>query len=426
MLQKRERKRSPSPAPTGRLYSGWTAVIAGSFIVFIAGNFQYTFGVFVNPLVSRFGWSRAAISGGVTIRSITSGLASLGAGILCDRYGYRKLIFIGILLVGISYLLSAHITSLWQLYLYLGALTGIGISTFFIPLIGIVARWFGNRSTLGNAIIMSGFSLAQIVVPPVATYLILEFQWEGTITILGIAVLLLGTIALYFVRTPSDGARTSPAGSEGGSALESRDARTDAEAAFTLREALGTPALWIVFIVLMTSSASYQLLVIHVVIAAIDVGITASAAAIILTVSGITNTVGRLAIGSIANLIGNKTALILAVVIQAAALFLVAGASDLPVFYITVALFGLGYGGTTPILPTLTASYFGTRSIGSTYGVVNVAYTVGGAIGPLAGGYIFDLTGSYYAAFISAGVVMAVTLLLILMLKAPRRKPHAM
>ena len=176
----------------------------------------------------------------------------------------------------------------------------------------------------------------------------------------------------------------------------------------------------------MTSSASYQLLVIHVVIAAIDVGITASAAAIILTVSGITNTVGRLAIGSIANLIGNKTALILAVVIQAAALFLVAGASDLPVFYITVALFGLGYGGTTPILPTLTASYFGTRSIGSTYGVVNVAYTVGGAIGPLAGGYIFDLTGSYYAAFISAGVVMAVTLLLILMLKAPRRKPHAM
>jgi MFS family permease len=418
MLQRIKKDRS-------RLYGGWAAVIAGSFIVFIAGNFQYTFGVFVSPLINNFGWSRAAISGCVTIRSITSGLASLAAGILCDRYGYRKLIFAGVLLVGASYLLTAHIGSLWQLYIYLGALTGIGISAFFVPLIGVVTRWFGSKATLGSAIVMSGFSLAQVVIPPIATLLIVRYQWEGTITILGIAVLLLGTAALHFVRTPSNGSRPLspvPESGEGLAAEPAENIQPPVEADYSLREALRTPALWIIFAVLMISATSYQMLVIHIVIAAIDEGITPEAAAIILTVSGVTNTLGRLLIGSIASAIGNKTALILSLVLQAAALFAVAGASDLAVFYIVVAVHGLGYGGTTPILPTLTASYFGTRSIGSIYGVVNVAYTAGGAVGPVVGGYIFDLTGSYYAAFIAAGVIMLVTLLIVLALKAPRRK----
>ncbi len=421
MLPKRNKVDSNMSATArGQLSTGWVAVIAGAFVVFIAGNFQYSFGVLVNPLINRFGWSRASISGTVTTRSIASSLTSPLVGILSDRYGYRKFILAGIFLVGISYLLTSRITSLWQLYLFLGAVVGIGIPVFFIPIVSITTRWFGSKSSLANGIIASGFGWAQIVTPPVATYLILQYSWEISLIILGMAALVLGTVAWYFIRAPENTGNEPPSEPTG---IDSQKATPPgAEGNYTLSKALRTPAFWILFLVLMTSSASFQMVVIHIVIAAIDTGITPEAAAFILTLSGITNTAGRLTLGGLATKIGNKTVLLLSLALQALALFFLAGAIDIRAFYIIAAVHGLGYGGVTPLIPTLTGSFFGTRSIGSVFGVLITAYTIGGAFGPLLGGYVFDVTGSYYTAFLVAAIVMAATFLLCLLLKPPQRK----
>ena len=404
----------------GRLSTGWVAVIAGAFVIFIAGNFQYSFGVLVNPLINRFGWLRASISGTVTTRSITSSLTSPIVGILSDRYGYRKFILAGIFLVGISYLLTSRITSLWQLYLFLGAMAGIGITVFFVPIISIATKWFGSKSGLANGIIVSGFGWAQIITPPVATYLILQYSWETALIILGTAALVLGTVAWYFIRVPQNAGNEPPA--EPAVTDTQKANPPGAAGSYTLSETLRTPAFWILFLILTTSSAAFQMVVIHIVIATIDTGITPEAAALTLTLSGITNTAGRLTLGGLATKIGNRPVLLFSLALQALALFFLAGASDLRTFYIVAAVYGLGYGGIIPLMPTLTGSFFGTRSIGSIFGFINTAYTVGGAFGPLVGGYIFDVTGSYYTAFLAAAIVMAATFLLCLLLKPPQRK----
>jgi len=404
-----------------KLSYGWVVAIAGAIIVLAGGNFLYIFGVFFKPLIYQFGWSRAAISGCVTIRNIMSGVAAPIAGTLSDKYGPRKIILTGIFLVGLSYLLASRINSLWQLYLFLGTLTGIGIAALFIPIMATATRWFNGKSALANGIILSGFGWAQIILPPVATYLILQYSWETCFIILGIATLVLGTTSWSFIRTPPS---TTNAQAEATQeyAPKASETLTGVEGDYTLSKALHTPALWILYLIQVVVAASYQMVIVHIIAAAIDIGITLEAAAIILTLNGITNTLGRLTLGGLATKIGNKTALILCLAIQVLALFLLARTSDLYTFYIIAAIYGLGYGGTTAIMPTLAGSFFGTKSIGSIYGTVNTAYTVGAAIGPLLAGYIFDITGSYSTAFSSAAIAMAVVFLLCLVLKPPQRK----
>ena len=166
----------------------------------------------------------------------------------------------------------------------------------------------------------------------------------------------------------------------------------------------------------------FQMVVIHVVAAATDVGILAETAAFILTLSGITNTVGRLTGGGLASKFGNKKVLAFSLAIQVPMLFLLAGASDLSVFYIVVAVHGLVYGAAGPIIPTLAGSLFGTKSAGAIIGSVTIAYTAGTTIGPLVAGYIFDVTGGYSIAFSSAGIATAIAFLLCLLLKSPKKK----
>ncbi|MFC1593224.1 MFS transporter [Candidatus Omnitrophota bacterium] len=423
MLLKRNKTDSnPSNIVRGKISYGWVVTIAGAFIIFIAGNFQSSFGVYIQPLINRFGWSRAAISACVSTRTIMSGLASPVAGILSDRYGPRIFILIGIFLVGLGYLLSPLIDNLWQLYLFLGALTGIGIAAFLIPIVATVTRWFGIKSALANGIISSGFGWAQVIVPPIATYLILQHGWEMCLIVMGIAALLLGTLAWSFIRTPPVMVKESAVQHEEGDTPEASKTQTGTEDSYTLSQALRTPTLWIMFLIVMVASSGYYMGVIHIVAAAIDTGMTPEAAAITLTLCGITNTLGRLALGGLATKIGNRTVLMLCLATEVLSLSLLARADSLYAFYIIAVIHGLGYGGVPPIIPTLTGSFFGTRALGSIIGSVNTAYMLGGAIGPFLAGYVFDVTGSYYTAFFYAAIVMIMALLLCLLLRPPRRK----
>jgi OFA family oxalate/formate antiporter-like MFS transporter len=162
------------------------------------------------------------------------------------------------------------------------------------------------------------------------------------------------------------------------------------------------------------------MVVIHIVAAAVDEGATFEAAAIILSLSGVTNTLGRLTVGGLANRFGVKLVMALCLVFQVPAIFFLAWAGDVRLFYILCTVFSFAYSGTTPIIPTMAASLFGTRSVGSIYGILNLGYTVGVAIGPLLAGYIFDMTGSYAGAFLSAAGALFLSFLLCLMIKLPQ------
>jgi OFA family oxalate/formate antiporter-like MFS transporter len=191
---------------------------------------------------------------------------------------------------------------------------------------------------------------------------------------------------------------------------------------YTLSEALHTSTLWIMFMIYLNVAVCSQLIAIHIVAAAIDEGITPEAAALILTFGGITNTLGRLTIGFLSNRIGNKKALALCLAIQAPALFVLARTHNLYIFYLISAAYTFVYAGVSPIMPTMSASLFGTKSVGSIFGVLNVGFTLGLSIGPLLGGFFYDFTGNYTIAFLFTAIVTTVTFLLCLSMRPPKER----
>jgi len=407
----------------GKLYYGWVVAVASAICLLAANNFQYSFGVFLKPLIAQFGWSRAAISGCVTIRGAVSGLMSPISGSLSDRYGPRKLIVAAVSMVALSYLLAARIHSLFELYLILGILTGIGTGFLSVPLVATTTKWFGSRAGMANGIVMSGFGVAQIAMPPLATYLILQYGWGTCFMILGVAAFAVGSAAWGFIKDPPQAAGIPTPNIAGGAGKGSQSSGTTQLADYySLSEAFHTSSLWIMLITYMTVAMSYQMVVIHIVAAAIDEGATLEAAAIILTLSGITNTLGRLVAGGLANRMGTKLVLALCLAIQAPALFFLAGARDISVFYIIATAYGFAYAGTSPVMPAMAADHFGTKAMGSIYGTLNLSYTFGTAIGPLLAGYIFDITGHYDMAFLSAAAAILLTFLLCLFLKRPKKR----
>lgn len=402
---------------------GWVVAVAGCFGILSINNFQYSFGVFLKPLINQFGWSRAAISGCVTIRSILSGVLSPISGSLSDRYGPRKLVTMGVFLVGTSYLLASQISSLWQLYLILGLITGLGTGCASTPIVATATKWFGGRAAFANGIVMSGFGLAQILVPPLATYFILRDGWETTFIILGLGVFVVGAAARGFIKNPPQGKKIPTADRYAGKAtLRKVDRQPPAPVEYSVSEALHTPTLWIMFLIYLTVALCYQMTVIHIVAAAMDEGATLEAATLILTLSGITNTLGRLVIGGLANKLGTKLVIALCLLIQAPALFSLAVVSKVYLFYIICTVYGFAHAGVIPLMPTMAASVFGTKSVGSIFGFLNLGYTAGVATGPLLAGVIFDVTGSYSPAFLSAAVAMVIIFFLSLFLKRPGPK----
>jgi MFS family permease len=408
----------PNGKTSGKPSYGWVVALVGSVTVMATSNFHYAIGVFLTPLISQFGWSRAAISGSVSTMSILTGVLGPFTGRLSDRYGPRKLIFIGVLLAGLGYLLSSRISHLWQLYIFMGILFGIGGGFILTPIMGTVGRWFGDRAALANGIVLSGFGIAQILIPPIATFIIFQHSWQTCFITLGIAAWGLGTLGWIFIKNPPTNTPNPPPA--GGDVNQATD--TPATNSYTLSESLRTKAFWILFFIQIAAAMCFQMMIVHVVAAAIDADITPEAAAIILTLSGITAILGRLILGGLASRIGNKIVLSLCLAIQVPALFFLAGASDLPVFYITAAVYGLAYGGIIPIVLATGASLFGTKSIGSILGTLQLSYTGGWAIGPFLAGYIFDVTESYYVAFLSAAAVTTLAFLCSLLLKHPEKK----
>jgi MFS family permease len=408
-----------SGQPKKRLSYGWVVAAAG-FVVILAGcNFQYTFGVFVVPLIIQFGWSRAAISGAVTARSLVGLVVSTPIGAMADRFGPHRLILVGLLMVGLAYLLMSRITELWQLYVFVGVFIGVGLCLVLIPMMATLHRWFGAKSAMANGLSMSGMSASQMIVPPLATFIILRSGWQECFVVIAVGAWVIGILAWLAIRVPKRA--TQP-----GTITTTKAAKATLEVeGFSLKEALRTRALWTVLTVQFADAACYQMFAVHVVAAAIDAGIGAASAAIILSLAGVTNTAGRLIISSLVSRVGARTILVACLLMQVASLFYLSTAYSLTSYYVVALLYGLGYGGLAPLTYTLAGSLFGEKSVGSLMGTVNTSFSAGLAVGPLLAGYLFDVTGSYSVAFVSGALTLAAACGFSLALKPPRKHIQA-
>jgi MFS family permease len=373
--------------PNGtRVFYGYVIVTSAFFIQAIAWGINNSFGVFFNPLLTEFGWLRATISFAVSINFLIHGLVSIFVGGLNDRFGPRLIMTGCGVFLGLGYLLMTGINAVWQLYLFYGLIVGVGLGGMDVILLSTVARWFLKKRGTMSGIIKAGTGVGMAIMPVLVTWLIKSYGWRTS-----------------FEKESEVGKANN---TEGG---------------LSFREAVHTRQFWTICAVYFVILFCVYTILMHIVQHAIDLGISAADAAKILAAIGAVSIAGRFIMGGAGDRIGNRAALLICLLLLLLGLIWLQWARTLWMFYLFAVIHGFAHGGFFALTSPIVAGLFGTRFHGLIFGIVIFSSTIGGAIGPVLAGHMFDLTQSYQKIFMVLTALSIIGLILTVSLRPIRR-----
>ena len=372
-----------------------------------------SYGVFFNSLASEFGWSRAAISGASSIAFFLMGLFGIFVGRLNDKIGPRNVMAVTGFLFGLGHLLMSRLGAAWQLYLFYGIIIGIGLSSIDVIPLTTTARWFIRKRGIMTGIVKVGTGAGQFIIPLAASMLITSYGWRTSYIIIGVGVLIsLVAIAQLLRRDPSQisplpDCENDVSGSKTGLAVEG----------LSLSETIRTRQFWTICTVNLAIVFCFLSIMVHIVPHAQDFKISATRAATVLSIIGGVSMAGRFITGIAIDRIGSKKAMILCFILLIAGLLWLQIAKELWMLYIFAVIYGIAHGGYFTTISPIVAEFFGLNTHGVLFGIVNFSGSIGGAIGPILAGYIFDVTTGYSMAFWLCTLMSTSGLLLLLSLK---------
>lgn len=385
-----------------RVYPGWYVVAAGAAIQLIFGSLLgQSFGAYVVLLQQDLGWSKASISGAVSMMSLENGLLGPPGGWLVDRFGSRSTMRVGICIFGLGFMLFSRVDSLQGFYLCF-ALMAIGQNIGgFMPLTVAIVNWFSRHRTAALAAMQTGGSLGGIAVP-IVVFALETLGWRTTAFVSGILIIALGLPLTQLVRRRPEDYGFEVDGGPGPLAETSaaRQRATPANIAFRPREALRTRAFWLLALghgsALLVVSAVNVHLVPHLYA---DLHYSLEAAGFVVGLLAMTQIAGQLAGGVLGDRFSKRSLVVVCMGMHAAGLLLLAYATALPMVIAFTTLHGLGWGVRAPLMQAIRADYFGTASFGSIMGWASLITTIGSTSGPLVAGFLADATGSYTIGF---------------------------
>ena len=379
-----------------KYFYGYNIVAAGFTIQAVCIGALFAYGVFFKDIQAEFGWSRATISGASSLALFMMGAVGVLAGKLNDRIGPRILIVASAGFLGLGYLLMSRIQSPWQLYLVFGILAGIGFSTHDVITLSTVARWFEKRRGAMSGIVKVGTGSGQLLGPMMATLLLAIFGWRSANIIIGATALIALMLVAQLMRRDPQGMGLLPDGRR-----ETTDSQADGgeEPGVSLKEAARIEQFWTIC---MTEFAIFFCLftiVVHIVPHARDLGLAPAYAAGVLSTIGGVSILGRILMGAANDRIGGKRALIICIVVLFCSFIWLQLASNAWMLFLFAVIYGFAHGGFFTVVSPMVAELFGTDSHGILFGIILFCGTLGGAVGPLIAGRIFDVTGSYQMVF---------------------------
>jgi MFS family permease len=400
-----------------KIFYGWWIVLATQTICMIGyGTWLYSFGVFFKPMASEFGWTRAMTAGAYSLRSIEGGIASPIVGWAVDKYGSRVVIVIGAIISGLSFVMMPLVNSLLGFYLIYGIALSTGMSAMlYLPAWTVIAKWFRRRLSLAMAVLAVGAGLGGIVCAPASAYLIAEFGWRSAFVVLGVVIWIVAIPLALVVRNspeemglrpdgdpPIDEAPERPGHT---SHMEPGDPDLLAPVEYTLRQALKSSAFWMLALAFFFFGMAHSTVTVHTVPALTDVGIPMQKAAFSIGLLTLVSIIGRLSFGFLGDYVTKRYLFMVAYALTGAGLLVLMNARTMGMVYVFIFLFGVGFGGTVPLMPAIRAEYFGRAALGKIQGFMNPVMMFAGAVGPIFAGYVFDTTGSYRISFMVTGLL---------------------
>ncbi len=369
----------------------------------LAYGVWYAYSVFLVALLREFGWSRSVLAGAFSLFTLVSGGAGPVLGALADRFGPRRLILLGGVLLAASLWADSLVTRAWHLYLAFGLATAIGVATAgWTPAVVLVQRQWTARLGLALGIAGSGVGLGIFLVVPLCQWLIDAYGWRWAFRALGtLAVLWILPATLLCIRDAPAPAR--PASAPPGALGE--------PAGYSLSRALASPSFQLIGLAVFLGSICSQTLHVHQAAFLVDQGLSAMTAASVISVVGAASIVGKTGGGFVSDLLPRETVYALGMLGMIGGVGLLAIVAASPSAWPARGygvLFGVGYSVTAFVVPAMMSDRFRGPHFGAIFGATQVASALGSALGAWLAGRIFDATGSYAIAFTLAACAAAV------------------
>ena len=371
----------------------WVRLAVSLLLSTIGGVGMWSVVVALPAVQAEFGVARAEASLPYTLMMIGFGLSSIVMGRLSDRFGIMVPVIIGALVEALGFAVAGSATSLWQFALAQGLLIGVGSAATFAPLLAHTSMWFVRRRGIAVAIFATGNYLAGAVWPPIVQHFIQNEGWRHTY--IGVAVFCVASMLplALLLRRPAPLIE-----------LELSDSRAalprSAQALGLSSRALQT----LLIIAGLCCCVAMSMPQVHLVAYCGDLGYGPARGAEMLSLMLACGAVSRVTFGFICDRIGGLRTLLLGSSLQGVALLLFLPFNGLVSLYVISALFGLFQGGIVPSYAIIVREYFPAREAGARVGAVITATLFGMALGGWMSGVIFDLTGSYRAAFVNGMV----------------------
>ncbi len=410
-------------ARSPRVFYGWWVLVALSAITFyLAGSFWWGFSVFFPHILEEFGWTRAQGALALTFQSLESSIAAPFLGYFVERIGARRLMVIGLSITGAGLILLSMVDSLFWYYaafvlVAMGTSAGGGIVAQ-----AIVVKWFIRQRGRATTALMVMPGLGATVIIPILTILIATYGWRPTMFGIGVGVWLLALPVLLTVRDSPESQGLQPDGGakEGDDGSEGEDER-----GFTLREALHMRVFWFLAIAFALWNLAGNSVQPHLFVALLDMDLPQELAATVVAALPALTIIGRVGFGFLSDYVDKRYLLLAAGVSQAVGVgfltVMVLRPGEILWAFLFLAFFSIGFGGYIPTRIVMIGQYFGRQYFGAVFGLIQGLSALGGMIGPVWAGWVFDTTGSYFIAFVMATVILVVATPLVMLSTNPQK-----
>ena len=412
------------PSKKPRVFYGyWIVLIAFLCLFILSGVGWYAFSLFVKPLEAAMGWSRGEIMAGFTVLFLMIAVTSPFIGRIVDRYGAKRVIVSGAIIVGLGFTFLTQMNHLWHFYLGY-AIVGAGLTAMGqVPASALVSNWFQRKRGLAIGIMSTAVGGGGFVMAPiVGSYLIPNYGWRPSYFALAVITwVLIIPLALLIIKMKPSDIGLYPDGAEA-PAPTLNQTLPSAPVGLTLKLALATPAFWLIAVSYFCSNTSQVGAIQNQVPYLQDIGFPVATVASALGTVGLSSAVGKLTFGWLCDRIQPKYACTIGICFQIVGLLIlmsVGPTTPVSLIWMYAILMGFGAGSWLPTMSMLTSYTFGLVSYGAIFGVVSMFQSAGTAIGPSMGGFMYDIMNTYHWAFIIFLVLYLIALPAVLLIRRP-------
>lgn len=404
------------------IFWGWYIVLGSFLMLAITYGARYSFGVFVKPMFAEYNWSMSIISLGASINVLMYATGSILSGRIVDRFSPKWIITFGGIVGALGIFLTSMAQTPVQFYLSYGILGGIGTACAGYVISGAsVGKWFVRKKGMALGIASMGIGFGTMVMTPIAGYIVKNYHWSQGFVFFGVALFIVCTLSAQILmrKTIPEDYGLFPDGDDQETAACRNETLIDNEPKIPLSCVVKNPTFWLMAFCFSIGVMTEMMTFIHQVVYAGDIYIENVAAAASLGLIGVGSIFGRFFFGWLCDFFKDpKYSASLGLLIMATGMLMLLKISSVAGLYIYSLFFGFGYGSLAPAIPALISDRFGRKTLGSIFGLLIFFTTgIGGGMGPIIGGMIYDHFGTYTHAWQFNLIMLLIVSVLMLTIK---------